>query len=116
MRRSDPGKRIQRRAEPDLVRRRRAAQEAGERVNRSPDAKEREGLYKSREWRLLRAHVLQEEPFCRMCGAPANVVDHVEHGPAWRERFFDRTNLRGLCKTCHDRRSARDRHLQRSVR
>ena len=115
MRKSDPGRK-RRVVEPDLVRRRRQAQEAGKRLNRSPDAQEREVLYKSREWRLLRAHVLREEPFCRLCGSPATVVDHLEHGPQWRDKFFERRNLRGLCKPCHDRRSARDRHLMRTVR
>jgi 5-methylcytosine-specific restriction endonuclease McrA len=115
MRKSDPGRR-HRRAEPDLIKRRRAAQEAGERINRSDDAKEREKLYKSREWRSTRAAVLREEPFCRMCGSPATVVDHIEHGPGWRDRFFLRKNLRGLCKPCHDKRSAQDRHRMRKAR
>ena len=115
MRKSDPGRRI-RTVEPPLVQRRRAAQAAGERFGRSADAKEREVLYKSQEWRLTRARVLLEEPFCRLCGVPATVVDHLEHGQDWRQKFLRRDNLRALCKPCHDSRSAQEWHLKRKAR
>lgn len=69
--------------------------------------------YGDARWRRLRAAVLAEEPTCRLCGAPSQVVDHV----VARRRFplalqlseeeggaSHRSNLRGLCKSCHSRR------------
>ena len=93
---------------PRLIAARDAAREKGKRFNRSPAAIEREALYKSREWRELRAIVLREEPLCAECGAPSQHADHIEHGADWRSRFFDRANLRGLCSRCHNSKSAKD--------
>ena len=93
---------------PRLIAARDAAREKGKRFNRSRDALEREVLYKSREWRELRARVMQEEPLCALCGAPSEHADHIEHGADWRSRFFDRANLRGLCSRCHNSKSAKD--------
>lgn len=57
------------------------------------------GLGYGRQWRKLRAQVLEEEPFCRLCGAPGVEVDHII-GRA-RGGTDDRSNLRGLCHSCH---------------
>ena len=55
-------------------------------------------------WRRMRLIVLHEEPWCRLCGAPATDVDHiVPHVPG---QPHDRANLRSLCHTCHSRRTA----------
>jgi 5-methylcytosine-specific restriction endonuclease McrA len=107
----DPGRR-HRQATPDLAARaREAAKKAAEsaRVNRSEEGIERNAWYNTKRWRKLRRAVIDEEQTCRFCGAPAEHVDHIEHGPNWRERFFDRTNLRALCARCHNSRSASDR-------
>jgi 5-methylcytosine-specific restriction protein A len=57
-------------------------------------------------WSRLRAQVLAEEPRCRSCGAPSTEVDHT------RAKAFggadDRSNLRGVCATCHKRKTAGD--------
>lgn len=63
-------------------------------------------LYKTPEWQALRAAVLRDEPHCRICGAPAEVVDHIApHRGDWR-LFTDRANLRALCRSCHNRKTA----------
>ena len=95
---------------PRLVAAEQRKREQGFRVNRSRDALAREPLYKSREWKELRERVLAAEPRCRQCGAPAQHVDHIEHGPHWREHFFDPANLQPLCAPCHNSKSAKDKN------
>ena len=96
-------------AKPRLIAAEQLKREKGFRANRSRDALAREPLYKSREWSELRQRVLAAEPRCRRCGAPAQHVDHLEHGPEWREHFFDIENLQPLCAPCHNSKSAKDR-------
>lgn len=72
--------------------------------------------YQTKEWKSLRAAVLQEEPYCRHCDAKqvvtlATEVDHitpVRLGGA----FADRKNLQPLCKKCHDKKSSSERNLK----
>lgn len=55
-------------------------------------------------WPRLRARVLRRDPVCRACGlAPSAEVDHVQPGDN-----HDETNLQGLCRPCHARKSARE--------
>jgi 5-methylcytosine-specific restriction enzyme A len=56
------------------------------------------------EWVKIRRVVLEEEPTCRLCGEPATDVDHIiakAHGGTDR-----RSNLRALCRRCHQRKSS----------
>ena len=61
----------------------------------------------------LRPGQLLREPWCRECAkrgvrTRATVVDHVTpHRGDW-QRFTDKTNLQSLCKSCHDRKTARE--------
>jgi 5-methylcytosine-specific restriction protein A len=60
-------------------------------------------------WARLRAQVLAEEPQCRLCGAPATEVDHIQ------AKAFggtdDRSNLQALDTACHKRKTAADSRL-----
>jgi len=61
-------------------------------------------------WRRIREQVLQEEPWCRLCTAagrrtPSAHVDHILPKP---EGTDERSNLRGLCHSCHSRRTNQD--------
>ena len=50
------------------------------------------------KWAKWRRVVLFEEPFCRRCGDPSCIVDHiipVRAGGEWK-----RENLQALCKKC----------------
>lgn len=61
----------------------------------------------------LRPTQLLAEPWCRECArhgrrTRATVVDHITpHRGDWA-RFIDRGNLQSLCKSCHDRKTARE--------
>ena len=66
----------------------------------------------------LRPTQLLQEPWCRECAkrgirTRATVVDHVEpHRGDWA-KFTDKTNLQSLCKSCHDRKTAREQAAER---
>jgi len=69
-------------------------------------------LYTSARWLRLRAEVLRAEPFCRACQAQGRrtltaEIDHVRKHEGDPGRFWDRSNLQGLCKACHTAKTAR---------
>jgi 5-methylcytosine-specific restriction protein A len=50
---------------------------------------------------------LCNHPLCVLCQKrglviPARCVDHIDMQGPLGERGYDETNLRALCKTCHD--------------
>lgn len=69
--------------------------------------------YDTSPWKTLRKQVLEEEPLCR-CDehqgkgdAPAStVVDHIQPHQGNEALFWDRENLRGMAKACHDRKTS----------
>lgn len=60
----------------------------------------------SRNWRCLRLMVLRRQPICATegCDRPAEHVDHIV--PLWRGGTNELSNLRGLCRFCHARKTA----------
>lgn len=58
-------------------------------------------------WEKLRRTHLADEPLCRMCGAPAVLVDHIQPIRDGGARLDD-ANLQSLCRRCHDRKTAED--------
>jgi hypothetical protein len=74
----------------------------------SDDLKLRKRWYRSHRWQRLRTAHLAEHPYCVLCAAEgqtvlATVVDHAaQHLDAgWRERFWDTSFLRSLCRAHH---------------
>jgi 5-methylcytosine-specific restriction enzyme A len=68
--------------------------------------------YCSLRWRLLRASVIREQPFCMVCDSQGRRVvtqeiDHVRKHDGDPALFWDRANLQGLCKPCHTRKTKR---------
>jgi hypothetical protein len=50
-------------------------------------------------WDAIRRYILDEEPTCRLCGAPSAEVDHI-----WPRCYGGddrRDNLQGLCLPCN---------------
>ena len=67
------------------------------------------GLYSSAAWRSLRAQVIREAAgVCDVegCSERATVVDHREPHDGDNTKFFDRENLRAVCKPHHDQKTA----------
>ena len=70
-------------------------------------------LYKKQRWKQTRLIVFKRDPLCMECGHRASkVADH--HPLEAREivarfgvnAFYDSTRCRGLCKQCHDIKTA----------
>lgn len=58
-------------------------------------------------WRKLRAQVIKQEPLCRRCRrANTTTVDHIL--PKELGGTDARSNLQGLCKACHDIKTAQE--------
>ena len=57
-------------------------------------------------WRKVRLLVLFEEPLCRQCDQPSTVVDHITPHRGNPGLMWGRENMQGLCKQCHDRKTA----------
>lgn len=72
-------------------------------------------IYTSWQWRMFRARVLAEEPVCAACGwGEATDVDHINPiraNPTYEE-VFDRTNVQGLCHSCHSKKTQRQRNAR----
>lgn len=71
-------------------------------------------FYTSKPWRFLRADCLSEEPLCRQCKkegrlTTAKVLDHIIPIRLGGERL-DKKNLQPLCHSCHNTKSAKERH------
>lgn len=69
--------------------------------------------YSTARWQALRARVLAAQPFCPDCEAAgrlavdAHDVDHIIPHRGNPKLFWDRKNLRGLCASCHSRKTQR---------
>lgn len=68
--------------------------------------------YDSR-WQVERRAWLMEHPLCVSCEnkgrtAAASVVDHIVPHKGDREKFWDKKNWQGLCRTCHNSKTARE--------
>ena len=54
-------------------------------------------------WPAVRSRVLSEEPSCRICGRPSADADHIL--PLRDGGTHARSNLQGLCRSCHRRKT-----------
>ncbi|WP_208245101.1 HNH endonuclease signature motif containing protein (plasmid) [Rhizobium sp. T1470] len=64
-------------------------------------------LYQLAAWRRLRRYQLAAQPLCQFClitedVTEATVVDHIKAHKGNLELFHDPSNLKSLCKPCHD--------------
>ena len=77
-------------------------------------------LYFTARWYAVRLRVRLRDKLCKHCGNRAiRVIDHIVPARIYVARhdgdveyFYDESNLQGLCKRCHDRKTAtKDRAL-----
>ena len=78
-----------------------------------PRRKSYNRLYSTSRWKAIRLHILSKQPLCTQCMktkriTPATVVDHVNPHKGNEELFYDKANLQPLCKSCHDRKTAKE--------
>lgn len=75
---------------------------------------ERSDQYDTTRWRTARKHYLHRHPLCVECRkegrvTEATVLDHIVRVNAGGS-FWDSDNWQPLCKSCHQRKSAKERH------
>ena len=76
---------------------------------RSADYADYKWVYSSRQWAALRDQVLSEEPLCAECRAvPPWDIDHIVSLRRAPRLAFVRSNVQGLCKPCHGRKTRRE--------
>lgn len=71
-------------------------------------------FYASSEWKKARAKIKREEPFCRVCGKKADVVDHIIPIKAGGKKL-SRENLQSLCHKCHNEKTLNDELLYKDT-
>lgn len=64
-------------------------------------------LYNTTAWKQLRRWHLAQFALCELClqrghVTPASVVHHIDPHRGDEAKFYDRSNLQSVCKTCHD--------------
>jgi len=74
-----------------------------------------DSYYRSTDWRLLRKIIKARDPLCVApgCGRATAHVDHIK--PRSEGGSDDPSNLRGLCHSCHNSRSARGNGPVRAI-
>ncbi len=74
-------------------------------------------LYHSPRWRRERREFLKAFPYCFLCGAKADTVDHIKPHRGDPELFWDQGNWQSLCRSCHSRKTlAENHHFSRKER
>lgn len=73
-----------------------------------------QSFYQSPAWKRLRAAYIAAHPLCAECEAigrttPANIIDHVVEMEDDPSKALDWDNLRGLCTSHHNSKTARER-------
>jgi 5-methylcytosine-specific restriction protein A len=70
---------------------------------------------RGRTWARIRKQVLAEEPYCRRCRTnPSTICDHVT--PLTMGGTDERSNLAGLCGTCHNEKTAAESAIAQGKR
>ncbi|WP_408692970.1 HNH endonuclease [Vibrio fortis] len=69
-------------------------------------------IYQSTKWRKLRARKAKANPICEECLTynvikPLDVVDHVKEILDYPELAYTFSNLRSLCHSCHNAKTAK---------
>jgi 5-methylcytosine-specific restriction protein A len=67
--------------------------------------------YRSRRWKALRLETIRRDPFCRTCRVAGQRVlsvdvDHITPHQGSASLFWEASNLQGLCRSCHSRKTA----------
>lgn len=68
-------------------------------------------MYHTAAWARLRYLVLARDPICKdpqktECHRPSTVADHIKDHRGDPKLFYDLANLQGLCKECHNAKTA----------
>jgi 5-methylcytosine-specific restriction enzyme A len=68
-------------------------------------------LYNKKSWEQLRIYVLNRDPICKICNREGSyIADHIKDHKGDPLLFFDRNNVQGVCKPCHDKKTGETSH------
>ena len=91
----------------------------GKAVKQRAKQVDRHSGYDTQRWRVERKQHLSDNPLCVECikidiATPATVLDHIKNVASYptmeRDKaFWDKKNRQGLCKSCHDIKSAKEK-------
>ena len=75
------------------------------------------GVYKTAKWVNLRNLKINRSPLCEECQRMgittlATTVDHIVPWRGNMDLFFDIDNLQSLCTSCHNRKTAKEKHSE----
>lgn len=73
-------------------------------------------LYNSARWRNTSREFLKKYPICFICGAPAQVADHIQPHRGNLDLFYDPDNLQPLCNRCHSRKTLEENNYHKQSR
>lgn len=73
---------------------------------RSPESKQAQKALRSTRWRKFSERYRKANPWCAVCGGPAEVVDHLDGKGAAGPRGFDPSNVVSLCARDHNSKTA----------
>jgi 5-methylcytosine-specific restriction protein A len=89
-----------------MVRQPRALAEQAEREARQKGSDVAHRMYQTKQWKILRAQVLREQPYCVCgCGGKADTVDHIQNHDGNPLLFYDRQNLQAMTRACHNKKT-----------
>ena len=66
-----------------------------------------QSFYNSKQWKAVRLIALQANPFCVVCGRPAQIADHIIELRDGGEPL-SLENIQCMCSPCHNRKSAKE--------
>jgi 5-methylcytosine-specific restriction protein A len=74
------------------------------------DYKVRQKFYSEKPWKDMRAYILNRDKTCKICSTEEHPVmseeiDHIEDISERPDLRLDPSNLQGLCKSCHSKKS-----------
>ena len=73
-----------------------------------------EQIWQVQSWARCRRVAIKAHRYCELCPARASEVDHII--PVSLGGLGDQSNLRGLCKDCHKKESARLKQLGKAYK
>ncbi len=65
-------------------------------------------LYETYRWKTFSKDFLKSHPFCYICGAKSQVVDHIVPHRGDLSLFYDVNNVQTLCASCHSRKTLKE--------
>lgn len=86
-------------------------------IKRKPfEGASRSSLYKEYKWKALSKRILQQHPYCAICGREDElIVHHIIPHRGNIDLFYDEENMVVVCKECHSTLTAQEINNRRPM-